>query len=308
MAAAFRSRAGVCEVEVLRGAQAAAARPVDLLLEVPHGATRGADFAALRSQLVGDYAEDLRDFFFVNTDVGAPELAHEVARRFVAACPDRVAAVVRCLLPRTFIDCNRRIDEATVPGASAAGAPTPGLPPWVQHDADRRLLLDRYAAYREVVEAGFAAVCGGGGLGLMVHTYAPRSIDVAVDDDIVASLREAYRPERIGSWPLRAPVDLITVDPEGRELVAAPVARVAEAEFAAAGLQVERNGAYNLHPITMAAAYAARYPGQTMCLELRRDLLVPEFVPFVELAVDAAKVATAAAPLAAAAMAHFAPR
>ncbi len=306
MASAFRSRPGVCELEVVRGAQSAAQQTVDLLLEVPHGATRGADFTALRSQLVGEYAEDLRDFFFVNTDVGAPELASEVARRFVALCPDRVAAVVRCLLPRTFVDCNRRIDAATMPGASAAGAPTPGLPPWVQHEADRRLLLDRYVAYREVIEAGFAAACGGGGLGLMVHTYAPRSIDVAVDDHIVASLRDAYRSDRIGSWPLRAPVDLITVDPEGRELAASEVARIAEERFDAAGLQVERNGAYNLHPVTLAHTFATRYPGRTLCLEVRRDLLVPEFVPFVELTVDAAKLATVAAPLAAAASAWFA--
>ena len=51
--------------------------------------------------------------------------------------------------------------------------------------------------------------------------------------------------------------------------------------------------------------------GQEATLEVgafEYQVLVPEFVPFVELAVDPAKVATAAAPLAAAAMAHFAPR
>ena len=290
---------------MVRGTGAISGRPPDLLLEVPHGATRGADFSALRSQLVGDYAEDLRDFFFVNTDVGAPELAAAVARRFVAVCPDRVAAVVRCLLPRTFVDCNRRIDANAAAKASEAGAPTPGLMPWVRHAQDRRLLLSHYAAYREVVEAGFEAVCGAGGLGLMVHTYAPRSIDVAVDEDIVASLHAAYRPERIGSWPLRAPVDLITVDPEGQELAAVEVARVAEREFVAAGMRVERNGAYNLHPITLAHSFAVRYPGQTLCLEVRRDLLVPDFVPFVELTVDPAKVEPAARPLTTAAQAHF---
>lgn len=305
MVAAFVSAPGVCEVHLLRGAAAASSRAPELLLEVPHGATRAADFAALRAQLAGDYRDDLRDFFFVNTDVGAPELAVAVAERFVAAHPDKVAAVVRCLLPRTFVDCNRRIDENAIGKGSDAGAPTPGLPPWVQNDADRRLLLAHYATYRQVVEAAFDGVCGSGGLGLMVHSYAPRSIDVAVDDDIVASLRREYAPGRIESWPLRAPVDLITVDPDGRELCAAQVARIAEQEFTAAGLQVERNGAYNLHPITLAHTFASRYPGRTLCLELRRDLLVPQFVPFVELTVDRDKVARAAGPLVAAVLAGF---
>lgn len=305
MVAAFVSAPGVCEVHLLRGAAAASSRAPELLLEVPHGATRAADFAALRAQLAGDYRDDLRDFFFVNTDVGAPELAVAVAERFVAAHPDKVAAVVRCLLPRTFVDCNRRIDENAIGKGSDAGAPTPGLPPWVQNDADRRLLLAHYATYRQVVEAAFDGVCGSGGLGLMVHSYAPRSIDVAVDDDIVASLRREYAPGRIESWPLRAPVDLITVDPDGRELCAVQVARIAEQEFTAAGLQVERNGAYNLHPITLAHTFASRYPGRTLCLELRRDLLVPQFVPFVELTVDRDKVARAAGPLVAAVLAGF---
>ncbi len=100
----------VADVAYVRGPAASGPdAPPDLLLEVPHGATRAAHFDALRADLVGAYADDLRDFFFVNTDVGAPELAQRIAERFVAADPTRTAVVVRCLVPRTFVDCNRVI-------------------------------------------------------------------------------------------------------------------------------------------------------------------------------------------------------
>lgn len=304
MVDAIRSVPGVCAVELLRGAAAAATAPPDLLLEVAHGATRAAHYDALRAQLVGSYDDSLREFFFVNTDVGAPEFARAVAARVVAAQPRRSALVVQCLLPRTFVDCNRRIDAATQPAASAPGAMTPGLPPWVQDERDRRLLLQRYQAYREVVTAAFAQVCPRG-LALCVHTYAPRSVDVPVDAEVVRHLRSAYAADRVGTWPLRAAVDLITHDPDGRELACAPLARTAAREFAVVGFDVASNGAYSLHPVTLAHAFAEQYPGRTLCLEVRRDLLVPEFVPFVPLATAPDKVERVAAPLASAVLAHL---
>ncbi len=303
MSAAVASFPGVCDVEYLWGAACDREAPPDVLFEVPHGATRTAHFTDLRAQLRGDYAANLQDFFHVNTDVAAPELARAVAERVVASQPRRSAVVVRCLLPRTFVDCNRRIDRTTVPGASAPGEPTPGLPAWVQDERDRVLLLDHYFAYREVVTRAFAAVCGGGGLGLCVHTYAPRSIDVAVDNDIVASLHAAYAADRIGTWPLRPAVDLITHDPDGRELASPGLAARAHAELTAAGFEVERNGAYSLHPVTLAYEFAERYPGATLCFEVRRDLLVPVFTPFREMIPDPTRVARAAAPLAGAVLA-----
>lgn len=294
------SRPGIVDVEHVRGAAAAPGAPPDLVLEVPHGATRSEHFANLRAALRGDYAADLHDFFCVNTDVGAPELARAIAAAFVQHDPRRAAVLVRCLLPRTFVDCNRRIDRHTVAAGSRPGEMTPGLPPWVREAADRELLLDRYFGYRDVATAAFAAVCGNGGRGLCVHTYAPRSVDVPVDENIVASLRDAYRPERVGSWQLRPSVDLITHDPDGRELADRALADRADRELAAAGFDVARNGAYSLHPITLAYEFATRYPDATMCFEVRRDLLVPEFTPFREMIPDPAKVARAAAPFAAA--------
>jgi hypothetical protein len=302
MAASVRSIAGVCEVEFHRGTAAAPDAPPDVVFEVPHGATLSRHFTDLRAQLRGDYAADLQDFFFVNTDVGSPELATETARLVVAKQPLRTCIVVRCLLPRTFVDCNRRI-EVQQPGAMRAGALTPGMPPWVRDEADRELLSQRHASYVEAASAAFAEACGRGGLGVCVHTYAPRSVGVEVDDDIVASLHAAYAADRVGIWPMRAAVDLITHDPDGRELASPRLASAAQAEFLAAGFEVARNDTYSLHPVTQAHVFATRYPAQTLCLELRRDLLVPEFTPFREMIPDPARVRRAAQPLAAAVLA-----
>ncbi len=294
------SVAKVCEVEWLRGADADPQAPPDLLLEVPHGATLARHFDDLRAELAGDYDDGLRDFFFVNTDVGAPELAAAIGRAVVAARPQCTALVIRCELPRTFCDTNRNVERDTVAAASKAGEMTPGLPPWVQHPGDRDLLLDRYFAYRDVVEAAFAGVCGAGGDALCVHTYAPRSLSVAVDEDIGATLRAAYAPGTVETWPLRAEVDLITHDDAGNELAKAALAREAERQFVAHGFDAVRNNAYTLHASTLAFDFARRYPGRTLCFELRRDLLLEEFVPFVELHPVAQQVARAAAPVAAA--------
>lgn len=293
-----RSIPGVCDVELVRGAEAPAAASPSALLEVSHGATRAADFDELAGALRGPFPPGLREFFFVNTDVGAPELASAVARAVVDARPECVLAVVRCRVPRTFLDCNRRIARDASARASAAGEMTPGLQPWVQHASDRELLLERYFAYREAVSSAFESVRARGGATLFVHTYAPRSIDVAVDERIAQSLRAAYAPERIGSWPLRPEIDLITADPEGVELALPELVVRAEREFTSAGFQVSRNTAYPLHPVTLAHEFAAQRPASALCLEVRRDLLVREFVPFVELATEPLRVKRAAAPLA----------
>ena len=284
----LRSIPRVCDVTRVRGARAPADAVPDVLLEVPHGATKAEHFASLRADLVGSYPDDLRDFFFVNTDVGAPEVAERLAARLVADDPTRTALVVRCRLPRTFVDCNRVIAPDAVGAPSGAGAMTPGLMPWVTHPADRTLLLERYAAYRALVTNAVETVMGARGLALFVHTYAPRSVDVAVDEHVVASLREAYRPEVVDRWPLRPEVDLITRDPDGRRLADEGLVAALHAAFAAAGVGSTEDHAYTLQPSTMAAVHAARFPGRTLCFEMRRDLLVAEFTPFAEMGVDPA--------------------
>ena len=302
-AGALRSIPGVCDVELVRGALARTSTTPTLLLEVAHGATRAAHFHELRAALRGDYPDDLLDFFFVNTDVGAPELARRTAERFVAARPDLAAVVLCSRIPRTFVDCNRIIAEDAVGTASAAGAMTPGLHAYVVDPHDRRLLLERHRAYCGLAEAAFARVCGdAGGCALMVHTYAPRSIDVPVDERIVARLRAAYAPDQIDTWPLRPEVDLIARDPSGETPVSAALLRHAREQFALAGLTVAENATYPLHPGTQAHRFATRYPNRTLCLEVRRDLLVAEFTPFAEMVPALVKVDRAAAPLAAAAV------
>lgn len=294
------SLSAVCDVVHVQGREADPAAAPDLLLEVPHGATRAADYDTLRAELRGNYPDDLQAFFFVNTDVGAPEVALALADRFVAAAPTRSAVVVRCLIPRTFVDCNRVIEPDAKPQASAAGEVTPGLHAYVQDPHDRQLLLGRYSAYRQAVTAAYDWVCGTGGLGLMVHSYAPRSIDVPVDVDIVARLRREYGPDRIGGWPLRAEVDFIVRDEAGKLLVREDLLVAMQTACTQAGYQVAVASTYTLHPATLAHAFAVRHPGSTLCLELRRDLLVRVFTPFAEMVADPAKVARAASALAAA--------
>ncbi len=294
--ASLHDHPGICDVHRIAGGRAGTAAPT-LLLEVPHGATRAADFAALRADLRGDYAADLQDFFFVNTDVGAPEVALQVARTIVADAPDRAVLVVVSRLPRTFVDCNRELDAAPPP-SSNPNQLTPGLPGYVRHVGDRTLLLARHRTYRKVAAAAYAAVCGAGGLALMVHSYAPRSVDVPVDDRIVEHLRNAYRPEVVGTWALRPPVDLIARDPDGALLASPRLVAEVERAFVAAGHQPAHQEAYSLMPGTLANVFASQYPGRTLCLELRRDLLVREFTPFAEMLPDPQRVAAMAAPLA----------
>jgi hypothetical protein len=168
----------------------------------------------------------------------------------------------------------------------------------VRAPADVALLRARYGAYRELVTRAFELVCGSGGDALLVHSYAPRSIDVPVDERIVERLKAEYSPEALERWPLRAEIDLIADDPEGLPLASGRLAARAREAFTAAGLTVARSSAYALHPSTLAHAFATRFPDRTLCFEVRRDLLVPTFTPFVELAVAPAKVERVAAALA----------
>ena len=272
---------GVVERIEWRGAAYAGGAP-GLLLEVPHGATRTEDFRALEARLSGGFPADLIDFFYVNTDAGAPELAEAIARRYVAAHPERAARVLRCRIPRTFVDCNRLVE------AQATGAITPGVPPYVRAEVDRALLAALHGAYVAEVERAAAEVCGAGGQMWMIHTYAPRSVDVAVDDRIVESLRAAYRPEQVGRWPLRPEIDLITRTPDGQEPGDPARAAALIAAAARAGRQVAVGETYPLHPVTQAYRFALAWPGRVLCAEVRRDLLADPFEPFAEMRISAA--------------------
>jgi predicted N-formylglutamate amidohydrolase len=134
----------------------------------------------------------------------------------------------------------------------------------------------------------------------MVHSYAPKNIDVPVDERIVERLHEAYTPEVYPKWTLRPEVDLITDAPDGTVLASEALVKRVTDGFRRAGVQVARNEAYKLHPSSTGAVYAARYPGRTLCIEFRRDLLAREFTPFAEMTIDPLSADRMAAVLAAA--------
>jgi hypothetical protein len=298
---AIRSLSDICDVAIHRGQCAPQDALPDLLIETPHGATRERDFDALAERLGGTYPDGLKDFFFVNTDVGSAELGERVAERAIAEDPTRTVMTLRSLVPRTFVDCNRVLDACAVPTEGL----TPGLPPYVRHPGDVQMLVGLHATYTRMVEAALRRICGAGGMALILHTYAPRTVGVQVDDDIVRSLHWAYSPKMLPTWPLRHEVDLITTDGDGRVLSDPALLEHVHSCFERMGITPAENAAYHLHPATSAAAHSARYPGQTLCMEVRRDLVVSEFTPFAEMSADPARIDRFAGALASALVARW---
>lgn len=270
--------------------------PPELLIEIPHGATRRGDYEALATRLKSPLPRDLIDFFFVNTDAGAPELGLELARRVVSADPRSKVRLLRARVPRTFIDFNRVLDAS--PESYREGKVTPGVPPYIQDPDDLELLRGQHRPYAEAAEAAFAEVCGAGGLGIMLHTYAPRSVDVAVDEDIVTALHRAYQPDVFHSWPLRPELDIIGRDLSGHLLAPAALVDAIQAAASRVDLDATVGRTYPLHPSTLAYHQAARFPGHTLCVEVRRDLLADPFTPFDEMRIGEDRVARVAGLLA----------
>ena len=285
--------AGVCEA--LRF-DCRAGEPPGLLIELPHGATERAHYDAVASQLQSPLPARLEQFFHVNTDFGVPELAARVAALLTNGtrkARTRGVVVVRALVPRTFIDLNREIGEGATAGM------TPGLPPYITAAPDQQLLISLYQQYHATVERLYRETCGAtGGLAVALHSYAPRSVAVEVDADIVTALRAAYRPAVYSSWALRPAVDFITRDGEGRDLSPSDLVPALQAVYARIGLGTGDNATYHLHPATMGYRYALAYPGQVLCVEFRRDLLGAPWQPFAPSPVGPRKVARLARPLA----------
>jgi hypothetical protein len=280
----------VCEV--LRAGPAD--RPADLLIELPHGATRRAHFDSLRGRLRGKLPDDLVEFFFVNTDAGAPECAAEIARGLAAR--GAAVLVLRCLIPRTLIDCNRIVEER-----QTTGQMTPGIAEYVRDEHDVRELVRLHGLYQEASRRAYDAVCGSGGLALALHTYAPRSVQVdRFDEGIVRALRAAYEPAAYERWPRRPDVDAITEDLDGRFLAPPAIVDALEREYRAIGIAVARNATYRLHPESMGHVRAVEHPGRVLCVEINRALLAEPFAPFEEMRIGREPVRRMAAPAAAA--------
>jgi predicted N-formylglutamate amidohydrolase len=281
----------ILDVEVIRGARATEGARFDLVFEIPHGATRTDDFTSVAKQLTSPLPENLVDFFHVNTDAGAPELALATARRFVEAEPTRTVAILRCRIPRTFIDCNRRVDAS--PEDFKAGKVSPGLMPWITTPEDRAMLRAAYDRYVAAVKEAMALLASDGAI-VLLHSYAPRTVDVEVDLEIVKSLRAAY--QTVDRWPLRPELDVIGKGLDGTSY--APAAVVTALRDGLGELTLADSATYPLHSSTMAWDHVMAHPGRTLCLEVRRDLLADPFEPFAQMKISAAKVERIAVPLA----------
>ena len=298
--ASLQSLPGIVEVEIIRGRDARVGGseppPLDLVIEIPHGATSTSDFTSLAARLTSPLPEGLVDFFHVNTDAGAPELAVATAHHLVAADPTRTIAILRCRIPRTFIDCNRRVDAT--PEDFKAGKVTPGLMPWITSPEDRALLRAAYDRYVTQVREAIARLAPDGAI-LMLHSYAPRTVGVEVDLDIVQSLRAAYQPAVEPTWPLRPELDVIGKALDGTDHAPAGVVEALRRGMAAQDLTVADGATYPLHPSTLAFDHVMARPGRALCLEVRRDLLADPFEPFAQMRISPEKVARLAVPLAA---------
>lgn len=281
-------------VHRFRGA-AAGAEPPPLLIELPHGATRAAHYAACRARLQSPLPDRLEHFFFVNTDVGCFAVAQALAVEAIRRDPALSVVVLRSLLPRTFVDCNRRLDADD----DALDGLTPAIPPYVTDRADRAHLRAMHRAYTARAAELYRETCGAGGLALMLHTYAPRTVPIdEIDGRIVERLHAAYAPAMFDALPLRPEIDFITRPPSGESWVCGALVERLAAAWTHAGFSPTIGATYPLHPATLAHDFARAYPDRTLCLELRRDLIVERFTPFAEMHADPERVAALVRPIA----------
>lgn len=284
---AWSSIEGVVSVHEISGAEAA--DEADVLVEVPHGADRRVHYDRLFAQLEGPFPDRLHEFFHVNTDVGAWAIAQAFARHWVERRPASRVLLLRCLIPRTFVDCNRRVDFDETATLAQAGL-TEAIPPYVTGIADRQRLTELHERYVALADEAYAAICGQGGLALNPHTYGPRSLPIAqVDGTIVTELRRVHEPEVYAKSRLRPHVDVISIDDEGRDYAPARMGLAVAEALRPLGLVTEFAKTYRLHPVTQGWRYATRHPGQVFGFEVRRDLLCA-WSPFAEQEIDEARV------------------
>ena len=265
------SVAGVCNTGVVSGAKADPRAAPDLLIEVPHGATRLLHYESLRGLLKGDYPDDLIKFFYVNTDVGAPETAVAVARGLLACQPELKIRILRSLLPRTFIDCNR------MPRASGNGQArvTPRIPHYVTDPVDIDTWTAFHQSYVAQAERAYAEVCGNNGQALILHTYAPRTVDIGTSEgNIVEQLAEAWLPRNRRKWSKRPDVDLITTPPNGDSLASPDLVKEVRRRYKSIKIDVAENDTYHLDPDTLGLRWSKEYPHHVLCVELNRQRLV----------------------------------
>ena len=256
-----------------------------LLIELPHGATKTEDFVWYQNRLQGHFPKNIVDFFYVNTDVGSPEIALEIAQKL---SDTHEVHIIQSHIPRTFIDCNRVVGEGI---SYSEGGVTPATPSYVTNSHDIDFLYTAYHAYQNYTKELYAKVCGNWkGHALMLHTYALRTVPITkVDHDIVQRLHDFYDTEKILDCKLRPQIDIIHKTPNGEVLIDASLIHNITRAFEERGFGVENGASYPLHPVTTAHKHAQQHPLQTLCLEVRRDLVVSKWSPFEEMPISKQK-------------------
>jgi hypothetical protein len=175
---------------------------------------------------------------------------------------------------------------------------TPALPEYITAPEDRKLLQDLHAGYQALAQSAYERVCGMGGMGLQVHTYAPRSVGIdRIDANIVDALREAYRPEVYETWQRRPDVDIISEAADGTLLAPPALVAAVKQAFAEIGIEARENETYRLHAETMGYEYSARFAGRVLCVEISRAMLADPFSPFEEMRIGPQKVERMSAPI-----------
>ena len=251
--------------------------PPKLFIELPHGAVHREEYTRFADK-IPNLPQDLIEFFFVNTDIGTPELGRAIAN----VLQDSMGIIIlRSKIPRTFIDCNRMLSLSEE--EYRAGKVTPAIPSYVAA-SEQTWLIECHKRYSEKAMELYDQVCGAGGFALMLHSYAPKSVGIdIIEADIVERLHWAYEPEIYKTWPVRPEIDIIAKTKDNVFLCNQERMFQIKHLFEKEGFHVGISETYPMHPATTAYLYAQKYPSQTLCIEVRRDILMQEFIPFREL-------------------------
>ena len=141
----------------------------------------------------------------------------------------------------------------------------------ITEDSDRQLLLERYQAYLDTATQLMETVCGRGGLALILHSYAPRSVGIAsVGGDIVQQLHWAHQPVVFEDWPLRPVVDFIVGDPTGVVVTDQHWLDALSCYCVRKDCLSLLQETYPLHPVTTAHRFVMSYAPRVLCIEVRR--------------------------------------
>ena len=208
--------------------------------------------------------------------------------------------ILRCLVPRTFIDCNRvlDVDSELVHAAGLTGA----VPGYVT-GKDLQTLRGMHSAYTRAARAGLRVESAAlAARPLIFHTYAPRSVNITrIDAGIVRALREAYSPERYTTWPVRPDVDIISEADDDVPLAPRGIVESIRRHYAERWDRGDRErvvstSSRNAGP----SATRSDMRHRVLCIEISRARLADPFAPFEEMTIGADNVTRMTAPIAAA--------